>query len=219
MADTNAVINLIQIQLLPEKGVHLNNIGAECKASASVKIIQCELGGGYTVSGIKTSLQGENSELSVDTIYLGDGERSMDFNYIANHYGKNTKSNMRINGALLDNSKKIFRGTIDFKKGASGSEGAEEENTLLFHKNIKNISVPVILCEEENVSGKHAANSGKIDEDQLFYLMSRGLSEGEAKKLLLEAWFHPVLDNIPSDILKEQVSRYVKERLDHVKSI
>ncbi len=219
LAEKNAVINLIQIQLLPERGVHLSNIGADCKEGASIKITQCELGGSQAVSGIMTALRGENSELAVDTVYLGDGERSLDFNYVVNHYGKNTKSNMRVNGALFDNSRKIFRGTIDFKKGASGSEGAESEYTLLFDKNMKNISVPLILCGEEDVSGKHAANSGRIDEDQLFYLMSRGLSEGEAKKLILEAWFHPVLENIPSAALQEQVFGYVKERLNHVKSI
>ncbi|HHV09904.1 MAG TPA: SufD family Fe-S cluster assembly protein [Clostridiales bacterium] len=219
LAGKNAVINLIQIQLLPGEGIHLNNIGGACREGASIKITQCELGGGHAVSGIMTALRGENSEMTVDTIYLGDGERFLDLNYVANHYGKNTKSNMRVNGALFDNSRKIFRGTIDFKKGASGSEGAEGEYTLLFDKNIKNISVPLILCGEENVSGKHAANSGRIDENQLFYLMSRGLSEGEAKKLILEAWFHPVLDTIPSETLREQVFGYVKERLNHVKSI
>ncbi len=219
LAEKNAIINLIQVQLLPQEGLHLSNIGADCREGARIRITQCELGSGHTVSGIMAALRGENSELAVDTVYLGDGERSLDFNYVANHYGKNSKSDMKVNGALFDSSRKIFRGTIDFKKGASGSEGAEGEYTLLFDKNIKNISVPLILCGEEDVSGKHAANSGRIDENQLFYLMSRGLSEGDAKKLILEAWFHPVLENIPSEALREQVFGYVKERLDHVKSI
>jgi Fe-S cluster assembly scaffold protein SufB len=219
LADKNAAINLIQIQLIPEDGIHFNNIGAECGEGAKVRITQCELGASHAVNGIMAGLRGNESELTVDTIYLGDRERSLDFNYVANHYGKKSKSDMRVHGALLDNSRKIFRGTIDFKKGASGSEGAEGEYTLLFNKNIKNVSVPLILCGEEDVSGKHAANSGKIDEDKLFYLMSRGLSEGEAKKMMLEAWFHPVIDNIPSETLREQVSLYVKERLKHVESL
>lgn len=219
LADKNAVINLIQVQLLPDTGVHFNNIGAECKEGGRINITQCELGSSRSASGIMADLRGNESELTVNTIYLGDKERSLDFNYVVNHYGKKTKSDMKINGALLNNSRKIFRGTIDFKKGASGSEGAEGEYTLLFDKNIKNVSVPLILCGEEDVSGKHAANSGKVDEDKLFYLMSRGLSEGEAKKLMLEAWFHPAVSNIPSDALRAQIFQYVKERLSHVQSL
>ncbi|HWT76760.1 MAG TPA: SufD family Fe-S cluster assembly protein [Mobilitalea sp.] len=219
MADKNATIHLIQVQLLPDGGIHFSNIGAECKECSKVNITQCELGSSHTVSGIMADLRGNKSELTVDTIYFGDKERSLDFNYVINHYGKNSKSDMKVNGALLNSSRKIFRGTIDFKKGASGSEGAEGEYTLLFDKNIKNVSVPLILCGEEDVSGKHAANSGKIDENKLFYMMSRGLSEGEAKKLMLEAWFHPAVNNIPSEALREQVFQYVKERLNHVESL
>lgn len=216
VAEKKALINLIQLQLLPDSGVHLSNIGAECKEGGKIKITQCELGAGYLASGIQADLKGDESEFKVDTIYLGDKNRSLDFNYIVNHYGKNSKSEMNINGALFDSSKKIFRGTIDFKRGAAGSEGAEGEYTLLFNKNIKNVSVPLILCGEENVSGKHAANSGKIDEDKLFYMMSRGLSEDEAKKVMLEAWFHPALKNIPTDELKEKVNNFVKERMNYV---
>lgn len=218
-AGRNAVIRLIQIQLLPDNAFHFSNIGAVTESGGQIYITQCELGGSHGISGILGDLKGDESELHVDTIYYGDQERNLDFNYVANHYGKNSKSDMRVNGALSDTSKKIFRGTIDFKKGASGSEGAEGEYTLLFDKTIKNVSVPLILCGEENVSGKHAANSGKIDEEKLFYMMSRGLSEADAKKLMVEAWFNPALQTIPSEEIREKVSDYVKGRLNHVKSL
>lgn len=218
-AAKNAVINLIQVQLLPDTGFHFSNIGAQTDIGGQVHITQCELGGGHAISGILGELEGDDSELHVDTIYFGDRDRVLDFNYVANHYGKNSKSDMAVNGALAGTSKKIFRGTIDFKKGASGSEGAEGEYTLLFDKNIKNVSVPLILCGEENVSGKHAANSGRIEEEKLFYMMSRGLSEEDAKKMMLEAWFHPAVQNIPAEDIREEVSEYVKGRLNHVKPL
>lgn len=218
-AAKNSVINLVQVQLLPDTAFHFGNIGAEAAENGRIRITQCELGGGYAISGILGELKGDGSGLNVDTIYFGDRERSLDFNYVANHYGRDSKSDMKVNGALSGTSKKIFRGTIDFKKGASGSEGAEGEYTLLFDKNIKNVSVPLILCGEENVSGKHAANSGRLEEEKLFYMMSRGLSEKEAKKMMLEAWFHPAVQNIPSEEIRERVSEYVNRRLNHVKSL
>ncbi len=218
-AGKNAVINLIQIQLLNEKAVHLNNIGARLHEDGKINIIQAELGGLKAVNGIHSLLSGENSRLDINTVFFGDKNRSIDFNYVADHTGKKTGSEINLNGALMDTSRKTFRGTIDFKRGAAGAAGHESEYTLLFGSGIKNVSAPLILCGEENVEGKHAANSGKIDENKLFYMMSRGLDELSAKKLILEAWFEPVISKIPYNSLREDISEYLKERLSHVKSI
>lgn len=218
-AGNNAVINLIQIQILNEEALHLNNIGAKSAENGKINIIQAELGGLKAVNGIRADLTGRNSGADISTIFFGDKNRSLDFNYVVNHIGRQSKSEMDLNGALLDESHKIFRGTIDFKKGAAGAAGHETEYSLLFSPRIKNVSAPLILCAEEDVEGKHAANSGKIDENKLFYMMSRGLDELTAKKLILEAWFEPVVSKIPYDSLQADLSEYLKERLSHVKSI
>ncbi len=215
----NAVINLIQIQLMNEKSIHLNNIGAKLSEGSKVNLVQGELGGFKTINGLRADLTGNNSIIDINTIYFGDGSRSLDFNYVVNHYGRQTHSNMNLNGALMDKSSKVFRGTLDFKKGAEGAVGAEGEYILLFNSGIKDVSAPLILCGEDDVEGKHAANSGKIDEDKLFYMMSRGLDELSAKKMMVEAWFQPAISRIPYSSLQTEIADYVKERLSHVKSI
>jgi FeS assembly protein SufD len=215
-AEKNAVINLIQIQLLSEKAVHLNNIGARLHKDGKINIIHAELGSRKAINGIHAMLSGDSSGLDINTVFFGDKNRSIDFNYVADHTGKKTGSEINLNGALMDTSHKTFRGTIDFKKGASGAKGHESEYTLLFGAGIKNVSAPLILCGEDDVEGKHAANSGKIDESKLFYMMSRGLDELSAKKLIIEAWFEPVISKIPFNSLREDISEYLKERLSHV---
>lgn len=215
-AGENAEINLIQVQLLNDQAIHLNNIGARLTEGGNINIIQAELGSLKAVSGIQTDLKGDNSKIGISTIFYGDKNRSSDFNYIVNHIGRQTISEMDLNGALSEESSKVFRGTIDFKKGAVGAIGHEKEYTLLLSPKIKNVSAPLILCGEENVEGKHAANSGKIDENKLFYMMSRGLDELTAKKLILEAWFEPVIGRIPAESLKDDITEFVKERLNHV---
>lgn len=219
LAEENAVIHLIQIQLLGNQAIHMNNIGTSMDSSGKINIIQAELGGLKAVNGIYSALAGDNSKLDISTIFFGDKNRTIDFNYVADHTGMKTESEMNLNGALMDTSRKTFRGTIDFKKGASQAVGHESEYTLLFGSGMKNLSAPLILCNEENVEGKHAANSGKIDENQLFYMMSRGLDEVTAKKLILEAWFEPVIRKIPLDSLQADISDYLKERLNNVGSI
>ncbi|MGB8452611.1 MAG: SufD family Fe-S cluster assembly protein [Anaerocolumna sp.] len=219
MAGENAVINFIQIQLLNEKVIHLNNIGAKISEGGIINLVQGELGGLKVMTGLHADLVGNNSSMDINTIFFGDKSRSLDFNYVVNQFGRLSKSEMVLNGALLDDSRKVFRGTLDFKKGAAGAVGHEREFTLLFSPGIKNVSAPLILCGEENVEGKHAANSGKIDENKLFYMMSRGLDEVTAKKLIIEAWFEPAIGKIPYTSLQNEIIEYMKERLSHVKSI
>lgn len=218
-AGKNAVIHLVQAQVFEDNVTHINNIGVTLEEGSVVQVTQGELGAGMIAGGIMADLRGNNSSFSLNTIYLGDKNRSIDFNYVMNHYGKQSVSEMNVNGALMDTSKKLFRGTIDFKKGAKGALGQQSENNLLFSPGIKNVSAPLILCGEDDVEGKHAANSGKIDENVLFYMMSRGLNELTAKRIMLEAWFEPVIQKIPDEKLQLQLLEYVKERLDHAKSI
>ncbi|MBU5331286.1 Fe-S cluster assembly protein SufD [Anaerocolumna aminovalerica] len=219
VAGKNAIINLLQIQLLSEETLHLNDIGAVIENGGAINLVHTELGGSNAYNGCKVDLKGSNSKINIETIYFGDKKRTIDMNYVMNHYGKNSNSRIHVNGALLDQSSKTFRGTIDFKKGASGSVGHEEEYNLLFSPKIKNLTAPLILCQEDDVEGKHGANSGKIDENKLFYMMTRGLDELSAKKMMIEAAFRPAMEQIPFTGLQDQISEYVKERLNNIESI
>lgn len=115
----------------------------------------------------------------------------------------------------MDRSKKTFRGTLDFKKGCKKSKGEEEEYTVLLSPHVINKSVPILLCTEEDVDGQHAASAGRIDENKLFYIMSRGFSETEAKKLVIEAAFNPIINQIPSEEIKNKISTSIRRRLEN----
>ena len=212
-AAKNGVIHLMQIQLLGDGCTHFDNVGAEAGENAGIDVIQAELGAANVLDGVKTRLAGACSTFSADAIYFGDRSRSIDINYLAEHLGRKTKSGIRVSGALLGESRKTFRGTIDFKRGAKRASGRESEFNLIFSPKARCRTAPLILCEEEDVDGQHAASTGRIDAQRLFYLMSRGLSETDAKKLLIEAQFRPVTDRIPSEALRSAVTDYLKERL------
>lgn len=218
-AGKDAVIRLIQLQTLGDGCVHFDAVSGITAENGEIRLIQAELGGKSALSGAKIALMGKKSRFLLDAVYFGDGERSLDFNYVAEHTGKGTESQLLANGALLDESRKIFRGTIDFKRGAKGAKGRESEYNLLFSPRARNRTAPLILCQEEDVEGQHAATVGRVDGDLLFYLMARGLSELEAKKLVIEARFHPALEQIPDEGLRENLLAHVKERLDKVESI
>ena len=218
-AGKNAVVNLIQVQMISDSCVNFDNIGGVAEENAAINIVQAQLGAKETYSGCKVKLLGVKSSLNIDTVYFGDKKRKIDINYVAEHIGKKTKSNIQVNGALTDESSKTFRGTIDFLKGAKKAVGHENEYNLLFNRKVRSRTAPLILCAEEDVEGQHAAATGKIDENRLFYLMSRGLSETDAKKLIIKAQFQPVVEKIPDPSVQDAIFDYVKERLDSVESI
>jgi Fe-S cluster assembly scaffold protein SufB len=119
---------------------------------------------------------------------------------------------MTASGALFGHCEKTYRGTIDFVAGASEAKGAESENTLLFSENSRNRSAPLILCGEENVEGSHAATVGRIDANKLYYLQSRGLSEAEAKRLMVSALMETAMKNIPEEE-RERLRGLLGERI------
>lgn len=218
-AAKGSVIRLVQVQMLGDRCVHFDNVGALLEEGARVDLVQAELGAKNALSGFQAFLKGKRSAINIDTIYFGDRSRNLDINYVARHVGRKTHSEIHVSGALLDESGKTFRGTIDFLKGAGQAVGHESEYNLLFSPKVRNLTAPLILCAEEDVEGQHAATTGKIDQNRLFYLMSRGLSELEAKKLVIESQFRPVTDKIPDPALRDAVSDYVKARLDTIEPI
>lgn len=212
-AKKNSRIHLIQVQLLNDQSLHFNQIVGYVEEGASIDVTQIELGANKNFVGSEVILGSDSSSYENQTIYLGTGKQVIDMNYLAKHLGKHSKSKMIAKGSLDDESRKIFRATIDFKRGCSYATGEELEETLLLSPNIKNKSVPLILCEEDNVSGAHAANIGNLKESQMFYLMSRGLTEEESKQLLIRSRFESIYSHIPNELLKEKIESYISDKL------
>ena len=214
-AEKGARVRLIQIQLLPRACRRYNGVAVRCEAGARVDVLRAEPGAGVLVSGARFALEGDESACRLDAVYYGDGDGVLDFNDVAVHTGRGTTSELITAGVLSDHAEKILRGTIDFKRGAVRGVGHEQEDVILFSPDVRNRTAPLILCAEEQVEGQHAATIGRLDEDMLYYLSSRGLSETDARRMLVEARFAPILDRIPDAQLREQVRDDIGRRLDH----
>ena len=207
----NASIKLVRVNLLSDSTDHFDDLGFHLENDAKAELVQLELGGKHSYVGVRTELVGRKSEYRSATGYLCKGDSLLDMNFVTNEWGKKVSSNMDASGVLLDNSTKVYRGTIDFKEGAKGASGFEKEDTLLFSPNIINKSVPLILCHEEDVEGDHGATIGRIDEKLLFYIKSRGIDEKAAKQLMTEAYINAVTEQIGDDETEGKVIKYVSE--------
>lgn len=147
----------------------------------------------------------EDAKIIVDGMYILDDRNILDMMYMAKHEEKNGNTNLLLEGAMLDNSTKLFKGIIDFKKGSTGSVADEKETVMLLSDEAKQKSLPILLSSESDITGNHAATVGKIDEKKLFYLKSRGIDEEEAAGLLILANFEKILLNIYDENLREMI--------------
>lgn len=215
-AEENSIVNIIKIQRLNDSSHNFDSNVAFVKGKGKVNWISIELGSHISGVNYRTYLENPVSEGNVDSIYLGDGNRRMDLEYTMVHKGARSISNIESHGVLMDSSEKVFRGNLDFKKGAKHSSGREVEYVILLDPTVKSHSIPALLCDEDDIEGEHAASAGQIHENQLFYLMSRGLTERESKKLIVEASFRPVLDKLPLEDLREIVRTEIDRRLLYV---
>lgn len=213
-ARENSEINIIVVNLLNSKSNNFLSIENELEKSAKVKYTLIDFGGKYSITNYYSNLLGESSNNILNSIYLGKENQIFDLNYIGELRGAKSNIDIEVQGALKDESKKHFKGTIDFKKGCKKATGNENEACMLLSEKAKSIALPMLLCSEEDVEGNHSSSAGRIGEKELFYIMSRGFTLKEAMKLMVRANFNKILENIKNEELKEQILDEIDNRLD-----
>ena len=194
-----------------------DNVARRIKISvgerARVEFVSADIGRGNYSADVEIDLAGDDSVADFEAVYFGDGNRHLDFNYVIRQRGKRTQATMNVRGALTAQCDKIFRGTLDFQRGAKGSTGRELEEVVILSPGTRNRSVPLMLAAEDDVDGHHAVSVGRLDEEKIFYLMSRGLDKSEAERLIVEAAFNPVVEKIPDESLRAELLENLQRRL------
>ncbi len=214
IANENAKLNVTIVNLLNEESDNFEAIENKLEKNSKVNYTIIDIGGKTSVSNYYSNVIGENADNDLKSIYLGIGEQRKDINYIAELRGTKTNIDIDVQGALKDSAKKNFKGTIDFKKGSKKAKGNENEYCMLLSDKAKSIALPMLLCTEEDVEGNHSTASGKVDEKQLFYIMTRGISYKEAVKLIVKSKFNKIIERISDEDLKEEVLSEIDKRLD-----
>lgn len=209
LVEEGAVLKLIQIERLGSGYTFLNDIGGRVENSGRVELIHLVLDGGHTYLGVQTDLAGYKSALKADIGYRVGEDHTLDINYFANHTGKKTTCDINAKGVLRDHARKVFRGTIDLKKGSSGSVGNEKEDVLMMDDTVRNQTLPVILCTEEDVVGNHGATIGRLDESVLFYLQSRGMDREAVYEMMADARVASVVHLIEDKRTRAEAERYL----------
>ena len=175
----------------------LDNVGIVAQKGASVHVKQYVLSAQLSATGFRCDLAGDGSTLELDARYLGRGTQTLDLGHVVRQIGKHTLCTMSFSGVLADDAFKSLRDTIDLVRGCKGSKGSENECVLLAGDGVGNQSLPVILCDEDDVAGDHGATVGEISPEQRAYLVSRGLAPEDIPALVMESTFAAAFEDAP----------------------
>ena len=202
-AARGARVTLAELVALPDSHQHLDDVGIELGAGAGIEIRQFVLGAGTSVMGLAANLAGARSSLALSTRYLVRGHERLDLNHVVRMRGTSTRAQIDESGVLDDAAEKTLRATIDLVRGAKGAKGREQETVLVAGDDVVNKTLPVILCDEDDVSGDHGATIGSVSPDQLSYLADRGLSEDEATELFSSAVIDDAVLSAPTEAFRD----------------
>ena len=213
IAKPNSKLKVIKIQNLNLHSYNFEGSKTEVFGNAELSIYSIELGAHVNIISNKNYLEEDGSKVEIWPGYLADKERKVDLEYSVVFRGRNTEGLIEGRGAVKDTARKVFRGNLYFKKGAKRSVGKEGEFAILLDKGVRSDSIPGLFCDEDDVIGEHSASIGKVDENKLFYLMSRGLTESNAKKLIVESSFKPILNSIEDEGIKNKLLDELEKRI------
>ena len=165
-----------------------------------------------------TNILGDGSEANLKIVTLGVKEQKTYFNSEVVNQGLSSKGDILQHGVLLDKSHIVFNGVGFIVKGATGSNAYQSSRMLTFSSEAKADANPMLLIDENDVMAGHGASLGRIDEEQLYYLQSRGLTRKESSRLLVHGFLSPVISELTVDKIKELVTILIDEKINNNES-
>ena len=222
-AYTNAVVEVFVEQAAKVEYVSVQNVSRETWHFASHRArverdaeLDWVAGGFGSKSGkvwIENDLAGPGATSRVTGAYFSDGTQHLDYDTFQAHLAPSTTSDFAFKGALRDTASVVWRGMIKVEKDAQRTNAYQENRNLLLSPKAHADSIPGLEIEANDVRCTHGATVGQVDREQLFYLMARGLSRGEAERLIVRGFFSDVLDRIELEPVREALGEALEARI------
>ncbi|WP_448379095.1 SufB/SufD family protein [Fervidobacterium sp.] len=209
----NAKLNLYNLYLGTSKDdLLISNVFIDVENDSKAMVKDFYFGGKINVGYVGVRVNAENAYADVRPYYLGNEKTVIDILYLMRFYKPNSYGNVDAKGVLTDEAKVVFRGIMDILSGAKEVEAHQSNHATLISLKAKVEAIPSLMVDENDVVASHAASSSPIDENMVFYLMSRGIPKEDAQKMIVRGVF---------ETLKDELKRYnlegvVEHALDSV---
>ena len=180
---------------------------------ATINWIEGNLGSRLTKSSVETELNGEGSETKTVGAFFGHGDQHFDIAARVWHNTAHTTADLVTRGVLDDEARSVYEGVQDVGRDAWDTNSYQRENTLMLSDESEADASPKLIINNHDTEASHSATVGQIDQEDLFYMVSRGVDEESAENMLVEGFFVPVLEEIAVDELRADLETRVRERL------
>ncbi|MFD0716439.1 Fe-S cluster assembly protein SufD [Paenibacillus sp. GCM10027626] len=181
---------------------------------ARMEWIVGDLHDGHVLSDTQSHLKGNGSSADAKVISIGSNKQQMSLTTRAVHFGRSSDSNMVTRAVMKDQASAIINGITKIEKAATKANGVQTEKVLMLSPKARGDANPILLIDEDDVTAGHAASVGQVNPEQVYYLMSRGISKQEAERLIIYGFLAPVVSEIPIDVVREQLQRLLERKLE-----
>jgi Fe-S cluster assembly protein SufD len=212
--EKNSKLKFIELQDFDSQVWNLTQERALLSEKAELEWIFGVLGSQLTKSSIEVSLNGEGSRAKSSGFYFSNLNQHFDLDTRIQHKALSTTSNFVYKGVLLDQSRSVWQGMIYVAPEAVKTDGYQGNQNLLLSHQARADSIPALEILADDVQCSHGATVGSLDPDQLFYLESRGISQQDAEKLIVEGFFAPILEKIEIPEIYQDIYKVISSKLE-----
>ncbi|MCU1426399.1 MAG: FeS assembly protein SufD [Actinomycetia bacterium] len=210
-----ASVRYLSIQEHGPRTWHIGLQRALIGRDATLHTSAVALGGAYARLRSEAVLAGEGAESYQLAVYFGDGTQMLDFRTLQDHAAPHTRSDLLFKGAVEDEAHSVYSGLVHLRKPAQKSQATQTNRNLVLTEGAGAESIPNLEIEANDVRCSHASAVGPIDDDQRYYLESRGVPPEEAERLIVLGFFDDVFARLPLTSLTRRLRSAVVDKLEH----
>jgi Fe-S cluster assembly protein SufD len=211
--EQGAKLEYVSLQNLSTETWHFATHHARVERDAELDWVAGGFGSKKGKTRIQNDLNGSGATSRVTGAYFADGDQHLDYDTFQEHIAPNCESDFAFKGALRDNATAVWRGMIRVEREAQKTNAYQECRNLMLSKTAHAVPIPGLEILANDVRCTHGATVSRVDREQLFYLMSRGLSRTEAERLIVRGFFQDVLDRIELAPVREAVTAALEARI------
>lgn len=208
-----ARVRVASVHHMSDQGIDMTNRRAIVEQDGRIEWIIGDLHDGNTLTETQSLLQGQGSSSDAKVISIGLGQQRMSLTTRAVHIGRSSTSSMVTRAVMKDEATAIINGVTKIEKGATKANGEQAEKVLMLSPKARGDANPILLIDEDDVKAGHAASVGQVNADQVYYMMSRGISKEEAERLIIYGFLAPVVSEVPMEAVRSQLQRLLERKL------
>ena len=209
----DARLDYAGVQRIDAANRFVGSLGAKIGQGGRLTTAVAALGGDVARMNVEASLAGEGAEYEALGVYVGDADRNVDFRTLQDHRVGHTSSRLDYRGAVWDSASSIYSGLIHIDPQAAHSDADQSSRYLILSDDARAASIPNLQIHNHDVRCKHASAGGPPDEDQIYYLATRGIAPDVATRLIVDGFFSDLIERFPIEGVRYFVADDVQRRV------